>query len=112
MKVKTACVCWIVLVVAMVRADAGRPDTLTAVEKSAIDNYFNDQLRDPESARYTFDVVKRTGDAIIVCGTVNAKNGYGGYVGRQSFFSFIENGGVHGLIGGLPVSEGLAVCKH
>lgn len=41
-----------------------------------------DKLRDPESAQ--FSSVKLV--AGLVCGEVNSKNGFGGYVGKQHFW--------------------------
>lgn len=41
------------------------------------------QLRDPASAQFSNVRVVGAG---IVCGDVNSKNAFGGYVGRQRFF--------------------------
>jgi hypothetical protein len=41
-------------------------------------------LRDPESATFTF---QSKNYAHLVCGTVNAKNGFGGYVGDKRFMA-------------------------
>jgi hypothetical protein len=46
-------------------------------------------LKDPESAR--FGAI--TTDGKIVCGTVNAKNSFGGYVGPKVFA--VDGGAVH-----------------
>lgn len=44
-----------------------------------------DQLTDPESARFK-DVVVRSADKFVaVCGQFNAKNRYGGYAGFRRF---------------------------
>lgn len=48
-------------------------------------------LRDPESARYgkmSAARLKQTGD-IVVCGYINAKNGFGGYGGEQPFVGIL-----------------------
>jgi hypothetical protein len=45
------------------------------------------RLKDPDSARFS-DLVK-TGGGYIVCGKVNAKNGFGGYTGAKSFAYFV-----------------------
>ena len=45
------------------------------------------RLRDPESARFTDVVVSRRSGSPVVCGYVNAKNGFGGYVGKEPFIS-------------------------
>jgi hypothetical protein len=46
-------------------------------------------LNDPYSAVFTFDVVTEMGggQAGKICGTVNAKNGFGAYTGKQFFFA-------------------------
>ena len=47
-----------------------------------------DRMRDPEATRFKDDYVAyttNTGDE-IVCGTVNAKNAMGGYVGYKTFY--------------------------
>ena len=46
-------------------------------------------LKDPESARFG----NITTDGKIVCGTVNAKNAFGGYVGPKVFV--IDGGATH-----------------
>jgi hypothetical protein len=43
-------------------------------------------LKDPESARYRFDFLSIGANSEAVCGAVNAKNSYGGYVGMQRFY--------------------------
>lgn len=41
------------------------------------------KLRDPDSAKFGKDVVSYKSGAPVVCGTVNAKNGFGGYMGAE-----------------------------
>lgn len=48
-------------------------------------------LRDPGSADFGPAIVSRK-DGIAVCGTVNAKNGFGGMTGPQSFINTQSNG--------------------
>lgn len=43
------------------------------------------QLRDPESVRYEHVYVARKSGLPVVCGLVNAKNAFGGYVGSRPF---------------------------
>ena len=74
--------------------------------------FFAETLKDPESARYTFRPIKRgwiTARPNIrwfgwfICGTINAKNSYGGYVGRRPFivhFHHDGNGVLEGQIQG------------
>ena len=44
------------------------------------------KMKDPESAKFADLVVIDSGKIPIVCGWVNAKNSYGGYVGYKPFF--------------------------
>lgn len=45
-------------------------------------------LKDPSSAEFRNVFVSRKGGAPVVCGEVNSKNSFGGYVGFQRFVSF------------------------
>lgn len=62
-------------------------DADTSYVAQSID-YMKSRLKDPESARisgvYTVKT-DYTGDAVNVCGLVNAKNSYGGYTGSKLF---------------------------
>ena len=49
-----------------------------------------DNLLDPESARYTWEVFLRRNKDWIVCGTVNSKNSFGGYAGKHLFFATFD----------------------
>ena len=44
------------------------------------------KMKDPESARFTDLVAVDNGKGPTVCGWINAKNSYGGYVGYKPFF--------------------------
>ena len=77
------------------RADFGPyPDNYQEIIK----NHFHFKLFDPYSAQYTFGKpIKRyvRGGEIFgwaVCGTINAKNRMGGYVGAQQFWVIISHG--------------------
>lgn len=54
---------------------------LTRSAKAAM----RDRLKDPESARFEDLIVARFSGAPVVCGHVNAKNGFGGYTGKKAF---------------------------
>lgn len=65
--------------------------------------YLTRGYRDPESIQinwssgfqwgYIKPAIGRRSFAWVACGTINAKNGFGGYVGEQSFFLSVEPGG-------------------
>jgi len=75
------------------------PDNYEDVIKS----YYSRSLFDPYSAIYTFDMSPRKGWASgmsgasygwVVCGTLNGKNRYGGYVGAKPIYVMIRYGSV------------------
>ncbi len=43
-------------------------------------------LKDPDSAKYSNLVIAQSDGKKILCGTINAKNSYGGYVGAKAFY--------------------------
>lgn len=74
--------------------------TLSQEQIDAAKKVVADTLKDPESARFS-DVYGIAGENAepgkhAVCGRVNAKNSYGGYVGYRPFLVM----GKHVLIGG------------
>lgn len=55
-----------------------------------------ENLKDPYSAQYTFDyntLSKGKGGKLsgMICGTVNAKNSYGGYAGPKQYSAFVTD---------------------
>lgn len=48
-----------------------------------------DSLKDPNSAQFKSIYVSSTDDSGFVCGKINAKNGYGGYVGFKNYYVYI-----------------------
>jgi hypothetical protein len=48
-------------------------------------------LKDPGSAMFRYVKLKKFGDGEVVCGEVNAKNSYGGYVGFKRFVAGITD---------------------
>ena len=68
---------------------------LTPAEKLAVARAVQDQLKDPESARFKWSsMMGRNGQ---YCGEVNAKNSYGGYTGFRPFVATLTNGKVSGV---------------
>lgn len=43
-------------------------------------------FKDPDSAQFRNIVIRDSGKRRAVCGEVNAKNSYGGYVGYRAFY--------------------------
>lgn len=73
------------------------PITLTADEWSRAQDALKAQLRDPDSAQFKDVVAFRASDLVRVCGMVNARNGFGGYVGFQRFAVMLTDGTVGDL---------------
>lgn len=46
-----------------------------------------EHLRDPEAARYRNVRIYSSGSRIVLCGEINVKNGFGGYVGYSRFIA-------------------------
>ena len=61
-----------------------RPNpNLVATSKSTV----ADAMRDPESARFRNIVSYKVANGdVIICGEVNARNGFGGYAGYSTFY--------------------------
>jgi hypothetical protein len=55
-----------------------------------------DRMRDPEATRFKpeYAVYNTSAGDYIVCGTVNAKNAMGGYVGYTPFYARIRNNAI------------------
>jgi hypothetical protein len=68
-------------------------------------------LRDPDSAKFgpIFEGNGSSGRKII-CGFVNARNGYGGYTGMERFIYFVDTDSV-GLPSGLAPSAVVSIVK-
>lgn len=50
-----------------------------------VKQFVSKHLLDPESARFADGIAYRMGDRLSFCGTVNAKNRFGGYTGPQPY---------------------------
>ena len=65
--------------------------TLTPQQQATVDKgkaIIADRMKDPDSLKWRNLAV--VGDTL--CGEVNGKNGYGGYVGYQRFFATVTTG--------------------
>ena len=58
---------------------------LSVAQRTAVQTGVRETLLDPPSARFGPMRAGREGGAILVCGTVSAKNRYGGYTGQRPF---------------------------
>lgn len=54
---------------------------------SAAKNKIKALLKDPSSAEFGKMAVVKKGEIMVVCGLVNARNSFGGYIGEQPFIS-------------------------
>lgn len=65
------------------------PNNVQVLVKQIIEN----DLRDPESSKYDWLIYKHKAQdkSWIVCGTINTKNGFGGYTGKKPFSVFYND---------------------
>ena len=84
--------------------------------QAVVQSFFAATLKDPASAQYTFTPPSRGWNALSfetkygwrVCGTINAKNGFGGYSGAQPFYTLVRDGVVIDSIGPVSYSSSMA----
>lgn len=64
----------------------------TPAELEAAEAAVKDILKDPEAARFSKPFSYETAqDGTAICGKVNAKNAYGGYVGEQWYWVIVQS---------------------
>lgn len=63
---------------------------LTAAQRAVIEDAIRLHLKDPELARFSNFKAGSAPEGTTVCGTVNAKNSYGGYTGGATFFGVLR----------------------
>lgn len=80
---------------------------IEATQKSIADSF-----KDPDSAKFRNVTVLDAGKTKAICGEVNAKNSYGGYVGFRSFYKYEDSPNVV-IKRGDPIMDKLVdlVCK-
>lgn len=70
--------------------------TLNQTDQNAIISGVKSSLKDPESARFGAAVASKDLNmerTFYVCGKVNAKNSYGGYVGEKYYYGMLIKDG-------------------
>jgi hypothetical protein len=72
------------------KLEAGTPVTLTAKQQAAVRKGVTQAMKDPEAVRFGKMAATRNskGD-VTVCGLVNGKNSFGGYVGMSPFIGIL-----------------------
>lgn len=70
--------------------------TLTQSDTKVVEQGVRNSLKDPASAMFGhMKAAKRTDGLITVCGSVNARNSFGGYVGMEPFMGLLTLSPVH-----------------
>jgi hypothetical protein len=67
-----------------------RTTSLPTNYQQVIDAYFVNTLKDPDSRRIVYG---SNPYGSLVCGTVNARNSFGGYTGQQPFYAYFTADG-------------------
>jgi hypothetical protein len=91
----------LLLLLAPIPADIGpAPERIAGI--ALVESAFRATLKDPDSAQFSWPngfvagryrlLLEHTVKGWVTCGTVNAKNSYGGYVGRAAAVGVINNG--------------------
>lgn len=90
--------------------EATTPHVLTPAERERLETALKNELKDPGSAIFGKSIaVKGESGLIYVCGYINAKNSYGGYVGNKPYYAFVtEKGAAVLTIGGTGTSTDVA----
>jgi hypothetical protein len=95
-KLLTALIGAIALCSCMPPIEVSQPAGLTRVELSSsvqaqAEKGVKEKLKDPNSAQFSnLRAYQKDAHMIAVCGDVNAKNSYGGYVGATPFISYVQ----------------------
>ncbi|WP_288199052.1 hypothetical protein [uncultured Pleomorphomonas sp.] len=70
--------------------EVGQRYELTADELALVEGAIKDRLLDPDSAKFKSPLAAYSKDGfVVVCGLVNAKNGYGGYAGFAPYYGYL-----------------------
>ena len=64
---------------------------LTEDERGIVEEFVKRLLLDPELARFGSLVARRLENFTVICGEVNAKNRFGGYIGKMPFIGEIKD---------------------
>jgi hypothetical protein len=66
---------------------------LSAVEKGTVQSAVLAGLKDPDSARFgAMSASKDLDGVVVICGLVNARNSFGGYVGMSPYYGVFSQG--------------------
>ncbi|MBY3756706.1 hypothetical protein GBZ26_11245 [Azospirillum formosense] len=84
---------------------------MTKDMQKAIEDGVRNSLKDPLSAQIVHTVAYKEADGgIIACGTVNAKNSYGGYTGSTPFRAFVAGAkGKYYGVGAMLAEDSLSI---
>jgi len=79
------------------------PISLSKSQINTIRSSINSGLKDPYSSKFHKIRGAKIGNAIYACGMVNAKNSFGGYVGKRPFLGIFD--GSRFVVGGVASSD-------
>ncbi|MDF2621428.1 MAG: hypothetical protein K0S00_4087 [Xanthobacteraceae bacterium] len=73
------------------KKEAALPYGLSAAEIAAVESGVREDLKDPDSAKFSgFVATKEPSSGMVtVCGYVNARNSFGGYAGKKLFYGLL-----------------------
>ncbi|MFD2112051.1 hypothetical protein [Thiorhodococcus fuscus] len=85
------------------QAQAPTSISLSKSQINAIRSSINSRLKDPYSSKFHTIRGAKKDKAVYACGMVNAKNAFGGYVGKRPFLGIFD--GSRFVVGGLASSD-------
>ncbi len=91
---------WAATALALVLAGCGKSEEQRSIE--AAEAAVRESLKDPDSAKFGLAEAFGLFDGHVVCGAVNAKNGFGGYTGERTYMV---------MLGPKGQSEGVIISK-
>lgn len=84
----------------------GAPYRLSASNVSVVKRDVRASMKDPDSARFGSMAASIDEKGVVtVCGYVNGKNSFGGYVGEKPFFGVLTTQNTQFYVGGIAGSD-------
>lgn len=78
-------------------------------EERRVESVVSERLKDPDSAKFAYVSMARSGSHFIACGDVNSKNSFGAYTGNTAFMVWDQDVFIDGPFA-KPVPGAIPFC--